>query len=143
MNTLNVILCLSCDSLVYQCQNLNFHTNDTNCVSCLFQNVDWAKSVASVLWLRYKIFINWLKFWHLICKGWPKLLINFYSYICTIHNGLRWWWWWRLQQISHVHLEQLIIREAFKKKIAEKETLVHSHLTPSLPSLNGTREMGT
>ena len=30
-----------------------------------------------------------------------------------------------------------------KKKIAEKETLVHSHLTPSLPSLNGTREMGT
>ena len=35
-------------------------------------------------------------------------------------------------------------REAFKKKkIAEKETLVHSHLTPSLPSLNGTREMGT
>ena len=37
-----------------------------------------------------------------------------------------------------------VIRDAFKKKkIAEKETLVHSHLTPSLPSLNGTREMGT
>ena len=35
------------------------------------------------------------------------------------------------------------IRDAFKKKIAEKETLVHSHLTPSLLSLNGTREMGT
>ena len=30
-----------------------------------------------------------------------------------------------------------------KKKIAEKETLVHSHLPPSLPSLNGTRGMGT
>ena len=30
-----------------------------------------------------------------------------------------------------------------QKKIAEKETLVYSHLTPSLPSLNGTREMGT
>ena len=36
-----------------------------------------------------------------------------------------------------------LVRDAFKKKIAEKETLVHSHLTPSLPSLNGTREMGT
>ena len=35
------------------------------------------------------------------------------------------------------------IRDAFKKKIAEKETLVHSHLTPSLPSLNGTRGMKT
>ena len=30
-----------------------------------------------------------------------------------------------------------------QKKIAEKETLVHSHLPPSLPSLNGTRGMGT
>ena len=30
-----------------------------------------------------------------------------------------------------------------KRKNAEKETLVHSHLTPSLPSLNGTRGMGT
>ena len=29
------------------------------------------------------------------------------------------------------------------KKIAVKETLVHSHLPPSPPSLNGTREMGT
>ena len=38
---------------------------------------------------------------------------------------------------------QFYLRDAFKKKIAEKETLVHSHLTPSLPSLNGTREMGT
>ena len=36
----------------------------------------------------------------------------------------------------------LPLRDAFKK-IAEKETLVHSHLTPSLPSLNGTRGMGT
>ena len=30
-----------------------------------------------------------------------------------------------------------------KKKIAEKETLVNSHLPPSPPSLNGTRGMGT
>ena len=30
-----------------------------------------------------------------------------------------------------------------KKKIAEKETLVHSRLPPPLPSLNGTRGMGT
>ena len=40
-------------------------------------------------------------------------------------------------------VSQFELRDAFKKKIAEKETLVHSHLTPSLPSLNGTREMGT
>ena len=38
---------------------------------------------------------------------------------------------------------QFSLRDAFKKKIAEKETLVHSHLTPSLPILNGTRGMGT
>ena len=29
------------------------------------------------------------------------------------------------------------------KKIAQKETLVHSHFTPSLLSLNGTRGIGT
>ena len=29
-----------------------------------------------------------------------------------------------------------------KIKIAEKETLVHSHLSPSPPSLNGTRGIG-
>ena len=37
--------------------------------------------------------------------------------------------------ILHVFVLYLF-RDAFKKKIAEKETLVHSHLTPSLPSLN-------
>ena len=30
-----------------------------------------------------------------------------------------------------------------QKKIAQKETLVHSHFSPSLPNLNGTRGIGT
>ena len=35
------------------------------------------------------------------------------------------------------------LRDVFQKKIAQKETLVHSHLTLSLLSLNGTRGIGT
>ena len=49
----------------------------------------------------------------------------------------------RLTNSANINIDSITIRDAFKKKIAQKETLVHSHFTPSLPSLNGTRGIGT
>ena len=37
----------------------------------------------------------------------------------------------------------VIVESLSRLKIAQKETLVHSHFTPSLLSLNGTRGIGT
>ena len=49
----------------------------------------------------------------------------------------------KLKCLKFEDITQDPIREAIQKKIAKKETLVHSHLPPSLPSLNGTSRMGT
>ena len=81
-------------------------------------------------------FKNFCSFnWHLIpCKSSLRWLIAA-SFIMIILN-------WLISNYS-LRFSENIKGCLPKKKIAEKETLVHSHLTPSLPSLNGTRGMGT